>query len=122
MGMLLSEKGIGPTADRVKALLEVEERKSASDVRTFLGLATYSSWFIPHFATISEPLRPLTRKEILFAFGPEQKKPFESSLHLGIFRQECTHQDNHGHQFSGAGRCSLTEAGQCMDTGMRVVI
>ena len=74
MGMLLSEKGIGPTADRVKAVLEVEEPKSASDVRSFLGLANYSSRFIPHFATLSEPLRRLTRKETPFEFGPEQKK------------------------------------------------
>ena len=78
MGMLLSEKGIGPTADRVKAVLEVEEPKSASDVRNFLGLANYSSRFIPHFATLSEPLRRLTRKETAFEFGPEQKKSFES--------------------------------------------
>ena len=77
MGMLLSEKGIGPTADRVKAVLEVEEPKSASDVRSFLGLANYSSRFIPHFATLSEPLRRLTRKETPFEFGPEQKKSFE---------------------------------------------
>ena len=77
MGMLLSEKGIGPTADRVKAVLEVEEPKSASDVRSFLGLANYSSRFIPHFATLSEPLRRLTRKETPFEFGPEQKS-FES--------------------------------------------
>ena len=77
MGMLLSEKGIGPTADRVKAVLEVEEPKSASDVRSFLGLANYSSQFIPHFATLSEPLRRLTRKETPFEFGPEQKKSFE---------------------------------------------
>ena len=68
MGMLLSEKGIGPTADRVKAVLEVEEPKSASDVRSFLGLANYSSQFIPHFATLSEPLRRLTRKETPFEF------------------------------------------------------
>ena len=40
MGMLLSEKGIGPTADRVKAVLEVEEPKSASDVHSFLDLPT----------------------------------------------------------------------------------
>ena len=73
MGMLLSEKGIGPTADRVKAVLEVEEPKSASDVRSFLGLANYSSRFIPHFATLSEPPRRLTRKEKPFEFGPEQK-------------------------------------------------
>ena len=77
MGMLLSEKGIGPTADRVKAVLEVEEPKSASDVRSFLGLANYSSQFIPHFATLSEPLRRLTRKETPSEFGPEQKKSFE---------------------------------------------
>ena len=63
IGMLLSEKGIGPTGDRFKAVLEVEEQKSASDVRSFLGLANYSSRFIPHFATLSEPLRRLTRKE-----------------------------------------------------------
>ena len=56
MGMLLSEKRVGPTADHVKAVLEVEEPKSASDVRSFLGLANYSSQFIPHFATLSDPL------------------------------------------------------------------
>ena len=75
--MLLSEKGIGPTAHCVKAVWEVEEPKSASDVRTFLGLANYSSQFIPHFATSSEPLRRLTRKETLFELGPEQKTSFE---------------------------------------------
>ena len=71
MGMLLLEKGIVPTADRVKAVLEVEELKSVSDVRSFLGLANYSSRLIPHFATLSEPLRRLTRKETTFEFGPE---------------------------------------------------
>ena len=77
MGMQLSEKGIDPTADRVKVVLEMEEPKSASDVRSFLGLANYSSRLIPHFATLSEPLRRLTRKETLLEFGPEQKKSFE---------------------------------------------
>ena len=78
MGMLLSEKGIGPTADHVKAVLEAEEPKSMSDVRSFLGLANYSSRFIPHFATLSEPPRRLTRRETPFESGPEHKKSFES--------------------------------------------
>ena len=63
MGILLSEKGIGPTV---------------SEVRSFLGLANYSSRFIPHFATLTEPLRKLTRKAVPFHFGPEQKASFES--------------------------------------------
>ena len=79
MGMLLSEKGIGPTADRVKAVLEVEEPNSASDVRSFLDLANYSSRFIPHFVTLSEPPQRLTRKETPFKFGPEQKKSLNVS-------------------------------------------
>ena len=78
MGMLLSEKGIGPTEDRVKAVLEAKEPENATDIRSFLGLANYSSRFIPHFATLSEPLRRLTRKETPFEFGPEQRKSFES--------------------------------------------
>ena len=78
MGMLLSEKGIGPTEDRVKAVLEAKEPENATDVRSFLGLANYSSRFIPHFATLSEPLRRLTREDTPFEFGPEQRKSFES--------------------------------------------
>ena len=78
MGMLLSETGIGPTEDRVKAVLEAGEPTSTTEVHSFLGLANYSSRFIPHFATLSEPLRRLTRKETPFNFRPEQKKSFES--------------------------------------------
>ncbi len=76
MGMLLSEKGIGPTAERVRAVVEAREPENASEVRSFLGLAGYSSRFIPQFASISEPLRRLTKKDAKFNFGTEQKKAF----------------------------------------------
>ena len=78
MGILLSEKGIGPTEERVKTILEVREPENVTELRSFLGLATYSSRFIPHFATLSEPLRRLTKKDTPFIFGPEQKTAFES--------------------------------------------
>ncbi|KAF7709013.1 hypothetical protein HF521_018070, partial [Silurus meridionalis] len=66
MGILLSEKGIGPTEERVRAVREAREPKTASEVRSFLGLVGYSSRFIEQFATLSEPLRRLTKKEIQF--------------------------------------------------------
>ena len=78
MGILLSEKGIGPTEERVRALQETREPETVSEVRSFLGLANYSRRFIPHFATFTEPLRKLTRKDVPFHFGPEQKASFES--------------------------------------------
>ena len=78
MGVLLSEKGIGPTEERVRALQETREPETVSEVRSFLGLANYSSRFILHFATLTEPFRKLTRKDVPFYFGPEQKASFES--------------------------------------------
>lgn len=78
MGILLSEKGIGPTEERVRAVTEAREPETATEVRSFLGLVGYSSRFIPQFATLSEPLRRLTRKDTPFKFGPEQKQAFSN--------------------------------------------
>lgn len=78
MGMLLSVKGIGPTAERVRAVVEAREPENVSEVRSFLGLAGYSSRFIPQFASISEPLRRLTKKDTKFHFGTDQKRAFKT--------------------------------------------
>ena len=82
--MLLSEKGIGPTESKVKALVEARESQTQSEVRSFLGLANFSARFIPNFATIAEPLRQLTHKNTTFRFGTKQKKSFQQlQLALG---------------------------------------
>lgn len=78
IGILLSEKRIGPTLERVRALQETREPATVNKVRIFLGLANYSSRFISHFATLSDPPRKLTRKDVPFHFGAEQKAAFES--------------------------------------------
>ncbi len=38
MGILLTQKGIGPTEERVRAVVEAREPQNASKVRSFLGL------------------------------------------------------------------------------------
>ena len=76
MGLVLSDNGIGPTEDKVKAIVDAREPQSASEVRSFLGLANYNARFIPDFATVAEPLRRLTKKGVRFEFGEEQKDAF----------------------------------------------
>ena len=78
MGILLTDKGIGPTEERVKALAQAREPENVAEVRSFLGLANYSSRFIPQFATLSEPLRRLTKKDAPFVFDAEQKRSFRA--------------------------------------------
>ena len=77
MGLVLSARGVGPTAEKVKAVAEAREPQTATEVRSFLGLVNFSGRFIPDLATISEPLRNLTKKGVKFNFGPEQKNAFE---------------------------------------------
>ena len=78
MGMLLSDKGIGPTSERVKAVTGAREPQTTAELRCFLGLVSYSSCFIPQFSTISEPLRKLTKKDVPFIFGAEQRASFQA--------------------------------------------
>ena len=77
MGILISEKGIGPTAERIKALAEAREPETASEVRSFLGLVNFSARFIPNLATMSDPLRQLTKKNVPFNFGQKEKDSFK---------------------------------------------
>lgn len=62
IGLVLSNNGIGPAEDKVKAIVDPREPQSESKVRSFLGLANYNVRFIPDFATVAEPLRKLTKK------------------------------------------------------------
>ena len=95
MGLMLTTKGIGPTEEKVKAIVEAREPQNVSEVRSFLGLANYNAWFIPDFATVTEPLRRLTKKGVCFKFGGEQRKAFNelksrlaSAETLGYFNKD----------------------------------
>ncbi|KAK6192673.1 hypothetical protein SNE40_004107 [Patella caerulea] len=76
MGHVLSAKGLAPADVKVKAITETREPTTASEVRSFLGLVNYTGRFIENLATISEPLRRLTRKEEKFVWGTEQRDAF----------------------------------------------
>ena len=64
-------------ADKVRAVVEAREPESASEVRSFFGLVNYSGRFIPNLATLSEPLRRLTKKDVKFQWGPEPAAAFQ---------------------------------------------
>ena len=59
MGIILSQLGIGPTEEKVRAVVEASRPTSPSEVRSFLGLVGFSTRFIPDFATVAEPLTRL---------------------------------------------------------------
>jgi len=80
MGILLSQHGVGPTEEKVRAMKEASSPTTPSEVRSFLilGLVGFSSRFIPDFATIAEPLRAPTRNEVKFEWTNVQEKAFQT--------------------------------------------
>ena len=77
MGHVLSNHGIGPAEDKVKAIQMAREPQNVGEVRSWLGLVNFVARYIPDLATVSEPLRQLTKKGAEFVFGDEQRKSFQ---------------------------------------------
>ena len=78
MGYLLSTRDIGPTESKVEAVLNTREPESVAEVRSFLGLVNFSVKFFPNLATVTEPLRQLTRKGVTFKWSKEQQEAFQA--------------------------------------------
>jgi hypothetical protein len=72
-GHIFSVNGLSPDPKKVAALLEAPDPKSAEEVRSLLGMATYCSRFIPNLATISQPLRELTKASIPWTWEKRHK-------------------------------------------------
>ena len=61
-------------------MVRAKEPTNAEEVRSFLGLVNFSAPFIPNLASMKEPLRELTRKNVPFIdkWGTKQKVAFET--------------------------------------------
>ena len=77
MGHVLSARGIGPADVKVKAVVDAREPMNAVEVQGFLGLVNFTARFIPDLATVSAPLRQLTKSGEPFVWGPEQQQSFD---------------------------------------------
>ena len=63
MGLLLTRHGIGPTKEKVRAVVEASQPQSPSEVRSFLGLVGFSAKLKTDFSTTADLLRNLQDKE-----------------------------------------------------------
>lgn len=68
-GFIFSDGGVSADPRKVESIKQADDPKDAAEVRGFLGIANY---FIPDFATLTEPLRKLTRKDTPWQWIVEQ--------------------------------------------------
>ena len=77
LGHVVSAEGIAVDPSKVEAVLEWEQPKSVTEIRSFLGLAGYYRRFIENFSRIAAPLTNLTRNGVKFDWTPKCKKSFQ---------------------------------------------
>jgi len=76
-GVVFSGKGMAPTNERVRALLNAKQPSTASEVRSLLGSVNFSSGFIKDLASIATPLRLISRDSSKFVWGDEQQQSWD---------------------------------------------
>ena len=78
LGHRLSERGISPQHNKVEAVHAVPTPKNVSEIRSFLGLASYYRIFIEGFSSLAKPLNDLLRKNTTWSWGAEQQTAFDA--------------------------------------------
>ena len=72
----VTEEGLLPDSALLVAIREIPPSKTATEVRSFLGLAGYYQKYVKNFAAITGQLHALTRKEAVFHWSADCQDAF----------------------------------------------
>uniref|UniRef100_A0A914XSF5 RNA-directed DNA polymerase n=1 Tax=Panagrolaimus superbus TaxID=310955 RepID=A0A914XSF5_9BILA len=78
LGHVISDRGVELGKDKVAKVQNFPPPRSVSQVRQFIGLASYHRKFIQGFSTIASPLLALTRKDTKFCWGDTEQEAFDA--------------------------------------------
>ena len=76
MGHKLSANGLSPDQSKINTINALEPPTNPTELRSFLGMITYCLKFIPHFATLTEPLRELIKKDVPWTWNFEHQNAY----------------------------------------------
>jgi hypothetical protein len=82
LGYIVGEHGLSPDPHKVAAIKEFPTPTSVKQIRRLLGMAGWYRRFIPNFATVTEPLTNLTRKNSRFTWNESAQQAFNTLRNL----------------------------------------
>ena len=72
-GHIFSSEGVRADPKKKEAITDMSEPENVNEVKSLLGMAQYVSRYIPEYATITAPLRALTKKETPWQWSDKLK-------------------------------------------------
>ena len=78
LGLIITSEGIKMDQEKLSAVLDWSIPENLKDIQSFLGFANFYKRFIRDFSKMAAPLNALAKKDILFYWGPDQQKAFDT--------------------------------------------
>ena len=94
LGHRIDANGLHPLQERVRAIKDAPAPTSVSTLKSYLGMLTYYSKFLPNLSSLLHPLYKLLRKEVPWHWDAEQEKAFAASKELLTAADCLTHFDS----------------------------
>ena len=82
LGFDISEKGIRPNEDKLKAIQNYPRPRNPKEIKRFLGMASYYRKFIPKYSSLTEPINRLLKKSCKFLWSMECEEGFKEIIYL----------------------------------------
>ena len=93
LGHMIDSNGLHPTPSKVHAISHAAVPKNVSELRSFLGMLQYYSWFIPNLSTILKPLHDLLQADVQWKWTPECQAAFTEARQALVSAKVLTHYD-----------------------------
>ena len=77
-GHIFSASGMSPDPEKVQAICEAPAPESTGELRILLGMVSYFSRYIKDFATITDPLHSLTKKNATWQWSTNQQQALKT--------------------------------------------
>ena len=79
LGHVISQEGIYPAPEKVWAVSQAPTPSNVTQLKSFLGLLSFYSRFLPNHSSKLAPLHQLLQKNTTWTWGSEQQKAFETA-------------------------------------------
>ena len=93
LGHRIDAQGLHPLPDKVRAIQEAPRPRNVSKLKSYLGLLSYYSKFLPNLATVLAPLYGLLRRYEKWRWTRAHTRAFEQSKELLLSSQVLVHFD-----------------------------
>ena len=76
-GSVISEQGVSPDPEKVRAIQELSPPQNVSQLRQVLGMINYIGRFLPNLSTVISPMSELLKSDTTWTWSHGQQQAFE---------------------------------------------